>query len=445
MLQATLTVGILIPLTVIGPAHAKPATPAPAAAPAASPPATVPAAAAPAAPAPWTPQPMTITEPGRAKLREVTSAVSQDRLMALLGKLPPQRSAGPTPEHADRLAATQELLAAELKAIGVEFTTDKVPLRRGWTAKREPAKAPSSATDGSKNAEKSTAPAKDKDAEKAKDKDQDAGKDTKADPQKNAAAPRADQSHEWINIIVDLPGTTKRQEVLIIGAHFDSVPDSPGADDNGTGTAAAIELVRVLHQLPRQRTIRIILFNHEEIGLHGSAKYALQWRASHGPAADPPKPGEIREKLIGMVSLEMLGFYSDAPNSQKNPFAGMPGMPQLTAGDFLAICGTSKHRPFNRAFSSAMLTAEPAVKTVLIDQFPNEQMAFVPPDLLRSDHAPFLNMDLPALMLTDTANFRNPNYHKPTDTVATIDAARYTAAVRAVAGAAWLLAGGAEK
>jgi len=434
MLQATLTLGILVPLSVIGPAHAKPATPTPAAAPAAaSPPANAPAAATPAAPAAWTPQPMKITEQDRAKLREVTSAVSQERLMALLGKLPPQRSAGPTPEHADRLAATQELLATELKAIGVEFTTDKVPLRRGWTAKREPTK--------DKDADK----APDKSQDQAKDKNQDADKDTKADPRKDAAAPRADQSHEWVNIIVDLPGTTRREEVLIIGAHFDSVPDSPGADDNGTGTAAAIELVRVLHKTPRQRTIRIILFNHEEIGLHGSAKYALQWRATHGPANDPPKPGEVREKLIGMVSLEMLGYYSDAPNSQKNPFAGLPGMPQLTVGDFLAICGTSKHRTFNRDLASAMLTAEPAVKTVLIDAFPNEQMAFVPPDLLRSDHQPFLNMDLPAVMLTDTANFRNPNYHKSTDTVATIDAARYTAAVRAVAGAAWLLGGTPEK
>lgn len=443
MLHAKLTLAVLVPLSVIGPAHAKPATPTtPAPAPS-SPPATAPAATTPSAPASWTPQPMSITQQDGAKLREVTSAVSQDRLMALLGALPPQRSAGPTPEHADRLAATQELLVAELKAIGVEFTTDKVPLRRGWTAKHEPTKEPGAAASRDKGAE--PGPSQTADSNQAKDNNQDKSKDSNAGPRGNSPAPRPAQSHDWVNIIIDLPGTTRRQEVLIIGAHFDSVPDSPGADDNGTGTAAAIELVRVLHKTSRQRTIRIILFNHEEIGLHGSTKYALQWRATHDPAADPPRPGQVRETLIGMLSLEMLGFYSDAPKSQKNPFAGLPEVPQLTVGDFLAICGTSKHRAFNRDLASAMLTAEPTVKTVVIDAFPNAQIAFVPPDLLRSDHAPFLTMDLPAAMLTDTANFRNPNYHKPTDTVTTIDAARYTAAVRAVAGAAWLLAGGAEK
>jgi len=68
--------------------------------------------------------------------------------------------------------------------------------------------------------------------------------------------------------------------------------------------------------------------------------------------------------------------------------------------------------PFNRELACAMLTAEPACKTILIDLFPNEQMAFIPPDLLRSDHAPFLNLDIPAALLTDTANLRNPNYTK---------------------------------
>jgi hypothetical protein len=68
-------------------------------------------------------------------------------------------------------------------------------------------------------------------------------------------------------------------------------------------------------------------------------------------------------------------------------------------------------------------------------------MAIIPPDLLRSDHAPFLNMGVAAIMLTDTSNFRNPNYHKPTDTVSTLDPERYTAGVRALTGAAWLLAG----
>ncbi len=351
----------------------------------------------------WTPQPLKLDPAVAAALAELTAGVSSERLIASITALPHGRSAGPTAEHAARLAATQDLLAKELKAIGAEFTTPSVPLRRGWGAVKPPAKPAGSKPDD--------------DAPQA------------ATPTETAAL------HEWKNFIVDLPGAKLPREVVLISAHFDSVPDAPGADDDGTGVAAILEMVRLLKATKHERTIRLCLFNHEENGLIGSTHYARVWREQNKSL-----PEAEREKIIGMVSIDMMGYFSEKPNSQQNPFKGMPGVPDISVGDFLAICGSSQHSALNRELVVAMLTAEPACKTVLIDFFPNEQMAFIPPDLLRSDHAPFLSSGIAAIMLTDTSNFRNPNYHKPTDTLETLDIARFTAGVRAMTGAVWLLA-----
>ena len=387
--------------------------------------ATKPAAAPAVAPKVWELTAVKLDARIAMELAALTAQVSRPRLMATIDSLPHRRSAGPTAEHAARLAATQELLAKELKAIGAEFTTQPVPLRRGWGA--EKSKPKPSATD--RTAIPATKPAEAKPG------------DTNPAETVPAATPAETAAlHEWLNFIVDLPGEKLSREVLIITAHFDSVPDAPGADDDGTGTAAILEMVRLLKATKHERTLRLCLFNHEENGLIGSTHYARVWR-EHNKSL----PEAEREKIIGMVSIDMMGYFSEKPDSQQNPFKGMPGVPEISVGDFLAICGSSQHRTFNHELAEAMLTAEPKCKTVVIDFFPNEQMAFIPPDLLRSDHAPFLNMGVTAIMLTDTSNFRNPNYHKATDTVATLDQVRYADGVRALTGATWLLAGPVEK
>ena len=132
--------------------------PAPTATPPA--PAAVPAAAPAAAPAAvvWTPQPLKLDPTVSAALAELTGGVSRERLIATITSLPHGRSAGPTAEHAARLAATQDLLAKELKALGAEFTTTPVPLRRGWGAVRPPAKpAEAKPADKPQNPEPATA------------------------------------------------------------------------------------------------------------------------------------------------------------------------------------------------------------------------------------------------------------------------------------------------
>ncbi|MGH7132201.1 MAG: M28 family metallopeptidase, partial [Phycisphaerales bacterium] len=175
-----------------------------------------------------------------------------------------------------------------------------------------------------------------------------------------------------------------------------------------------------------------VLFNLEENGLIGSRQYVQTMR---------PKWREQGIKIVGMLSLEMLGYYDTKLGSQTNPFKGVPGLPQgELAGDFIALTTTASHAPFCTALAEAMTAAEPKVKILKVDMFP-----IAPPDLLRSDHAPFMAAGVPAIMVTDTANFRNPNYHKPTDTLETLNPEYFTRTVRALAGAIDALAGPMDK
>jgi len=330
-----------------------------------------------------TPVPMPVPQPVPGALLPAerpaavspAQAVSQERLMKAVEALPTKRATGPTDEHVQGLLKTQEWLAARLRDLGYRPKLIKI----GFKLRDGPAQP------------------------------------------------------EWQNIEVEIPGREEAEKVLLIGAHFDSHPDAPGADDNGTGVAAVLELARVLQNVPMRRTVRLVLFNLEEragnSGLHGSTQYATV-------VAEAVRAGEI--DLIGMLSLEMLGYYSDEPGSQQNPFEklNIPGFEMPDRGDFIGLGTTLPNRALVRGLAAAMREAEPKVKVVVFDYAP------VPtPDLMRSDHAPFLLQGLPGVIVTDTANFRNPHYHQPSDTVATLDAARFTITVRALAGAIHQLAG----
>jgi hypothetical protein len=241
--------------------------------------------------------------------------------------------------------------------------------------------------------------------------------------------------HEpWNNIIVEIPGSTRPEEVLLWGAHFDAVPGSPGADDNGTGVATLLEAARVLKGRTPRRTVRLAFFNLEEVGLVGARAYAASVRErleNH----DHPE----HEKIVGMVSMDMLGYFSDEPGSQRSPIPESRLFKPPTVADFIAMAGLLRHRHFSQALDKAMRRAEPTLKTVVVDFLP-----IAPPDLLRSDHAPFLGLGVPAVLVTDTANFRSAHYHKPTDTIETLDVERFTITARAMIGALGELAGVGE-
>lgn len=236
------------------------------------------------------------------------------------------------------------------------------------------------------------------------------------------------RSVESRNIWVDLPGTDLPGEVLVIAAHYDAVDGTPGADDNGTGVAAALEIARVLKATPLRRTVRILFPTAEEVGLVGARRYADEIAAPAIERGD--------ERIVGVISLEMLGYFSDEPGSQTAPVKGLPPAIRVPdKGDFIAVVGILPHLAFHGPLVTRMQQAEPDLNIVSTGLLPAPTR-----DLSRSDHAAFWAIGVPAVMLTDTANFRNPNYHQPTDTIETLDFDRLTMVANAVAGAVRALA-----
>jgi hypothetical protein len=193
---------------------------------------------------------------------------------------------------------------------------------------------------------------------------------------------------------------------IVLGAHYDSFGDAPGANDNGTGTAAVIELARLLADL-RGRTdarIRLVLFVNEEppyfkTSAMGSFRYARLL-------------AERRERVIGMFSLETLGCFFDRPGTQHYPPPF--GLLYPSEGNFIAFVGLLASREFLHAVirSFRSHTAFPTIGGVA-------------PGFVRgidwSDHWSFESFRYPAVMVTDTALFRYPHYHQPTDTPDKVD------------------------
>jgi hypothetical protein len=315
--------------------------------------------------------------------------VSQQRLMSAIAALPPERSAEGGPEGWAGLKATEDLVLARLGELGLEPGAVDIGWRPRFRGEGGEQPAP--------------------------------------------------EPPVFRNIIVDLPGKDLPHEVLLLSAHLDAVPGTPGADDDGTGVAALLEAATILRDRPMRRTVRLVFFNLEEVGLVGSRQYALGLGKA-APGAGEEAGAETRpETIIGMASLEMLGYFSDEPDSQKSPLPAIKGVFEPpTVGDFVAIVTTRGHAAFARRLDEQMRAGAPGLKTGITDFAPD--LPHTPPDLLRSDHAPFLALGIPAVMVTDTANFRNPNYHKPTDTVDTLDAERFALVVRGIISAAQSIA-----
>ncbi|WP_219999864.1 M28 family peptidase [Halomonas sp. LBP4] len=231
------------------------------------------------------------------------------------------------------------------------------------------------------------------------------------------------------NIEVRLPGSGTTDEILVIGAHYDTVRGTPGADDNASGVAVLLELARLLREAELDRSLHLVAFASEEAPFFGSdAMGSLRFAREARARGD---------EIVGMISLEMLGYYIDEPGSQRHP--PLLGHFYPDRGDFVAFVGNlASRRLVHKAIGAFREHAE----------LPSEGLAA--PELLgdirRSDHWAFWEMGYPAIMLTDTANFRNPYYHGPHDTPDRLDyaaMARLTAALaRAVETMARRRAGG---
>lgn len=195
-------------------------------------------------------------------------------------------------------------------------------------------------------------------------------------------------------------GRDKPEPPLIIAAHFDTVEHSPGADDNASALAVMLHVARQIRNMKLVRPIHCIAFNLEEENLLGSAAYT-SWLRKTG------------NSIQGAIILECVGYASHQPNSQKTP----PGVPIAvpTTGNFLAVIGNERSQTFTGSVVQAMKPHLPIVPLVVPGN--GEKL----PDTRRSDHTSFWESGFPAVMLTDTANFRNPHYHRPTDTLDTLN------------------------
>jgi hypothetical protein len=237
----------------------------------------------------------------------------------------------------------------------------------------------------------------------------------------------------WNNIIVEIPGNTNPDEVLIVCAHFDAVRGSPGADDNASGVAGVMEIARRLSSpafaAQTKRTVRFALFNVEEEGLDGSFEHARLAELRAG-----------EERIVGVINLEMIGYFTDAPNSQRSPIPRIPGVFEPpTVGDTITLVANQASSAFARELNELMRAGSPSLKTFLVDFIPGNGDAV--PDTQRSDHAPFWFIGVPAVMVTDTSNFRNPHYHQPSDTIETLDLPRTAQVVEGVEHAVRVMSG----
>jgi Zn-dependent M28 family amino/carboxypeptidase len=206
------------------------------------------------------------------------------------------------------------------------------------------------------------------------------------------------------NVVATLPpthrGSGSPAPPVILAAHYDTVEGSPGADDNASALAVLLEVARRLSAVERRREIQCIGFCLEEEGLLGSLAYAGELKTA-------------RRVIGGALVLECVGYASSREGSQRVP----PGLPIAvpTVGNFLAVIGNAASSALTAAVEQAARPHVPVVTLTVPVQ--GERL----PDTRRSDHAAFWQHGFPAVMLTDTADFRNPNYHCASDTLNTLD------------------------
>ena len=219
------------------------------------------------------------------------------------------------------------------------------------------------------------------------------------------------------NVEAVKPGSTRAAEIVVVGAHYDSVQGCPGANDNATGVAALLELARRCARATVQRTVRFVAFPNEEPPFFqtpqmGSWVYANAARARG-------------DRIVAMLSLETLGYYSDERGSQTYPAELGTGLPDT--GNFIGMVSNLESADLlkhaHRAFAAR-------------SAFPVESASAAAglPGVGWSDQWSFWQAGYPGLMITDTAPFRYPWYHTPGDTPDKVDFARFAAVVDGIEG-----------
>jgi len=242
---------------------------------------------------------------------------------------------------------------------------------------------------------------------------------------------------DGINVIGERPGTTHADERILIGAHYDHIPGCAGADDNASGVAGLLEIARVLGPAPTARTVMVACWDAEEQGLVGSAAWV------RGPMTELGAPAVY-------LNFDAIAYVDDRPGAQRIPtgfstlFASEVGAlaEREYRADFIAVVADPGALEIAKALRQRADAIGLPVALLEIPRLVIDSHLAV--DLQRSDHAPFWDRDVPAIMITDTADFRSDAYHclgRP-DTVETLDlefaakvveATTYAAAVAAAA------------
>jgi Zn-dependent M28 family amino/carboxypeptidase len=233
--------------------------------------------------------------------------------------------------------------------------------------------------------------------------------------------------HEVANLVAELPGMGARPEIVILGAHYDTVDTTPGADDNASAVAVMLDVARLMRDARSRRTIRFVAFPCEEPPYFHTGDMGSQFHARECRRANEP--------IAGMLCLEMVGYYTTT---------GRQELPDLIPralrflfprrGDFLATVGNFRSGrllwQFSRGFRRAV-------------RFP--LFSILLPEVVYqirwSDHSSFWDQGYPALMITDTSFLRNPHYHLASDTPETLDYERMASVTIGVMGGLGRVAG----
>jgi Zn-dependent M28 family amino/carboxypeptidase len=214
-------------------------------------------------------------------------------------------------------------------------------------------------------------------------------------------------SVEGINLLTRPIPERDDLPLFIVGAHYDSVTDSPGADDNASGVAALVALAEEIQSRRGEENnwtcrLQLAAYDLEEYGILGSWTHTRQLRQSSVSVA-------------GMIALEMLAYTDRRPGGQGLPPHLVGIYPDV--GDFIGLCGNETSRSLVQHVESGMRSVGGLGVQSLVVPGTGEALGVV----RLSDHSSFWDAGYPALMITDTSFFRNPHYHQPTDTIETLD------------------------
>jgi Zn-dependent M28 family amino/carboxypeptidase len=217
------------------------------------------------------------------------------------------------------------------------------------------------------------------------------------------------------NIYAEIKGKKRPEEILVIGAHYDTVTGTPGADDNASGIAGLLEIARLLHDKSFDKTVHLVAFVLEEPPL-----FRTEFMGSYVYAQTLKKKGK---DIQGMICLEMIGYFTDKPRSQHYPLSSFRWLFPDT-GDFIALVSNLQSRGLLSRVKDAFKRDT---------DLPVESLSTfsIIPGIDFSDHRSFWEFGYEALMVTDTAFYRNPNYHGISDTYETLD---YTSMAKVVLG-----------